>query len=673
MAGYQQILDDFEFEEQVGNSLVVREPIGVVGAITPWNYPLHQIIAKVAPALAAGCTVVLKPSEVTPLDAFILAEIIDSAGLPAGVFNLVTGTGPVVGEAIASHPDVDMVSFTGSTRAGKRVTELGAQTVKRVHLELGGKSANVFLDDANLEAAVPPSVTFGCYLNSGQTCSALTRMVVPRDQQDEVVALAKATAESITLGPADSDAQLGPLVSATQRDRVRGYIQKGIDEGATLVTGGVDAPEGLDTGYFVQPTIFADVTSDMTIAQEEIFGPVLVIMPYDDEDDALAHRQQHGLRAVGRRAVGRRRPGQGLRPQDAHRPGEHQRGRLQHPGAVRRLPPVGQRPRARQVRARRVPRDQVHAAPGLTSARSRSCGRSRPSGRLRRVGRRGAGCHDGRCGWSRGGGTTRPGSARSGATSRRRQAARLRPEDAAIGADLDDGTRLSRCLRCDLWMRTPPPEGDAVTYEVVPPLAELDLPRRGKPLEDAILLRVIAIDRGIHGVLFALVAVGLLVVKLDLPRIQAWAQSLLSDLNGTLDNTTSAGHVRLSRELERLLDVRGGELTVLLVTATIYAVVESTEAYGLWRERPLWRRWAEYLTVVATAGFLPFEIRELMARVSVLRVGALVVNLVILVYLVYAKRLFGLRGGAAALEAADRLGRGAGQPALARAHADPPA
>ncbi|MGZ4681511.1 MAG: aldehyde dehydrogenase family protein, partial [Acidimicrobiales bacterium] len=297
ISGYQQILDEFPFEETVGNSLVVREPIGVVGCITPWNYPLHQIIAKVAPALAAGCTVVVKPSEVTPLDAFILAEVIDSAGLPAGVFNLVTGTGPVVGEAIASHPDVDMVSFTGSTRAGKRVTELGAQTVKRVHLELGGKSANVFLDDANLESAVPSSVTFGCYLNSGQTCSALTRMVVPRDQQDAIVALAKATAESITVGPGSSDAQLGPLVSAAQRERVRGYIQKGIDEGATLVTGGVDAPEGLDTGYFVQPTIFADVTPDMTIAQEEIFGPVLVIMPYDDEDDALriANSTVYGL------------------------------------------------------------------------------------------------------------------------------------------------------------------------------------------------------------------------------------------------------------------------------------------------------------------------------------------------------------------------------------------
>jgi aldehyde dehydrogenase (NAD+) len=297
MANYVQILDEFEFEQQVGNSLVVREPVGVVGAITPWNYPLHQIVAKVAPALAAGCTIVLKPSEVTPLNAFILAEVIDSAGLPAGVFNLVTGTGPVVGEAIAAHPDVDMVSFTGSTRAGKRVSELGAQSVKRVHLELGGKSANVILDDANLEACVAPGVIFGCYLNSGQTCSALTRMLVPRDQQDQVVALAKAAAESVTLGPSDSDAQLGPLVSATQRERVRGYIQKGIDEGATLVTGGVEPPEGLDTGYFVRPTVFADVTTDMTIAQEEIFGPVLVIMPYDDEDDAvrIANSTIYGL------------------------------------------------------------------------------------------------------------------------------------------------------------------------------------------------------------------------------------------------------------------------------------------------------------------------------------------------------------------------------------------
>jgi acyl-CoA reductase-like NAD-dependent aldehyde dehydrogenase len=297
MANTVGLLDTFAFEETVGNSLIVREPVGVVGAITPWNYPLHQIIAKVGPALAAGCTVVLKPSEVAPLNAFILAEIIDAAGLPAGVFNLVTGTGPVVGEAIAAHPDVDMVSFTGSTRAGKRVSEVAAQTVKRVALELGGKSANVLLDDANPDACVAPGVQFGCFLNSGQTCSALTRMVVPRAMQDRVIELAREKAESLTVGTADSGADLGPLISAAQRDRVRGYIQKGIDEGATLVTGGPDTPEGLDVGYFVQPTIFADVTKDMTIAQEEIFGPVLCIMPYDTEEEAveIANATVYGL------------------------------------------------------------------------------------------------------------------------------------------------------------------------------------------------------------------------------------------------------------------------------------------------------------------------------------------------------------------------------------------
>jgi uncharacterized membrane protein (DUF2068 family) len=225
-------------------------------------------------------------------------------------------------------------------------------------------------------------------------------------------------------------------------------------------------------------------------------------------------------------------------------------------------------------------------------------------------------------------------------------AARLRPDDAAVGSDLPDGSRVSRCLRCDLWVRAAPPAPGTATYEVIPPLSEIELPRRGKPLEDAILLRVIAIDRGIHGVLFGLLAVMLAIVKLRLPRIQAWAESILDSLNGTIDNTSRAGHVRLSRELESLLHLTNSELTVLLVTATIYAVVETTEAVGLWRER----RWAEYLTVVATAGFLPFEIRELVARVTVLRVGAIVVNLVILGYLVWNKRLFGLRGGAAELE-----------------------
>ena len=286
-ANYVEILENYEFEEEIGNSLVVREPVGVVGAITPWNYPLHQIVCKVAPALAAGCTVVLKPSEVAPLNAFILAEVIDEVGFPAGVFNLVTGVGPVVGERIAEHPDVDMVSFTGSTAAGKRVAEVAARTVKRVALELGGKSANILLDDADFEKVVGKGV-FACYLNSGQTCTAHTRMLVPRERQDEVVALAKAAAEAIPVGPADSEATLGPVISAAQRDRVRSYIQTGIDEGATLVTGGVEPPEGLDTGYFIQPTVFADVSPDMTIAQEEIFGPVLSIIPYEDEEDAIA-------------------------------------------------------------------------------------------------------------------------------------------------------------------------------------------------------------------------------------------------------------------------------------------------------------------------------------------------------------------------------------------------
>jgi acyl-CoA reductase-like NAD-dependent aldehyde dehydrogenase len=291
------VLDSFPFEEQVGNSLVVREPVGVVGAITPWNYPLHQIAAKVAPALAAGCTVVLKPSEVAPLNAFVLAEIIDEAGLPAGVFNLVTGVGPVVGEAIAAHPDVDMVSFTGSTRAGKRVSELAAQTVKRVALELGGKSPNVILDDADLQKAVTDGVG-KAFLNSGQTCSALTRMIVPRSKLAQVEELAVKAAESYTPGdPFASGTRLGPLVSAVQRERVRGYIRKGVDEGAKLLTGGADAPEGLDKGYFVRPTVFSDVDPDSTIAQEEIFGPVLSIIPYDTEEEAveIANNTVYGL------------------------------------------------------------------------------------------------------------------------------------------------------------------------------------------------------------------------------------------------------------------------------------------------------------------------------------------------------------------------------------------
>jgi aldehyde dehydrogenase (NAD+) len=293
----QSLLDETPFEEQVGNSLIVREPVGVVGAITPWNYPLHQIAAKVAPALAAGCTVVLKPSEVAPLNAFLLAEIIEEADLPAGVFNLVSGTGPVVGEAIAAHPDVDMVSFTGSTRAGKRVSEVAAQTVKRVALELGGKSPNVILDDADMSRAVADGVG-KCFLNSGQTCSALTRMIVPRSRLAEVEDIAVKAAETYTPGdPFSAEARLGPLVSAAQQERVRGYIQKGVDEGAKLLTGGVEAPEGLDTGFFVRPTVFSEVRNDMTIAQEEIFGPVLSIIPYDTEEEAvqIANDTVYGL------------------------------------------------------------------------------------------------------------------------------------------------------------------------------------------------------------------------------------------------------------------------------------------------------------------------------------------------------------------------------------------
>ncbi|HYH59068.1 MAG TPA: aldehyde dehydrogenase family protein [Thermoleophilaceae bacterium] len=288
---------DAELEERVGNSLIVREPVGVVGCITPWNYPLHQIAAKVAPALAAGCTVVLKPSEVTPLNAFVLAEILAAAGLPAGCFNLVTGFGPVVGEAIATHGDVDMVSFTGSTAAGKRVSELAAQSVKRVALELGGKSPNVILDDADLQAAIVDGIG-KCYLNSGQTCSALTRMLVPRERLPEAEQIAAAVASQLKVGdPFEPDTNLGPLVSETQRERVQGYIRKGVEEGAKLVAGGADPPPDRDTGYFVQPTVFSDVTPDMTIAQEEIFGPVLAIMPYDSEDEAvtIANDTVYGL------------------------------------------------------------------------------------------------------------------------------------------------------------------------------------------------------------------------------------------------------------------------------------------------------------------------------------------------------------------------------------------
>jgi acyl-CoA reductase-like NAD-dependent aldehyde dehydrogenase len=287
MASYARLAREFQFEERIGNSLVVKEPVGVVGAITPWNYPLHQVVAKVAPALAAGCTVVLKPSEVAPVSAFILAEVVHATGLPRGVFNLVCGTGPVVGEAIARHPEVDMVSFTGSTRAGKRVSELAAATVKRVALELGGKSASVVLEDADLARAVKGTIN-SCYLNSGQTCTALTRLLVPESRYEEAAKLAVETARTFNPGdPMKDDTRLGPLISGVQRDRVRAYIRKGVEEGAQLLLGGAEPPPGLDRGYFVQPTVFGRVRPGMAIEQEEIFGPVLSIVPYRDEEDAV--------------------------------------------------------------------------------------------------------------------------------------------------------------------------------------------------------------------------------------------------------------------------------------------------------------------------------------------------------------------------------------------------
>ena len=287
-ANYAKLVKEFPFESRVGNSLVVREPVGVVGAITPWNYPLHQITLKVAPALAAGCTVVLKPSEVAPFNAFILAEAAQSAGLPNGVLNIVTGYGPAAGEALVKHPGVDMISFTGSTRAGKRISELAAQSVKRVALELGGKSASVILDDADLPTAVKSTVN-GCYLNSGQTCTALTRMLVPASKYEEAAKLAADAAKGFTVGdPLAEATRLGPLTSKAQLERVRGYIQRGLAEGAELVAGGAEPPEGVAAGgYFVRPTVFGRVRNDMTIAQEEIFGPVLSIIPYKDEEDAI--------------------------------------------------------------------------------------------------------------------------------------------------------------------------------------------------------------------------------------------------------------------------------------------------------------------------------------------------------------------------------------------------
>jgi aldehyde dehydrogenase (NAD+) len=294
---FAEMLTTYAFEEQVGNSLVVKEPIGVVGAITPWNYPLHQVVAKVAAALAAGCTVVLKPSEVAPLSSYVLAEVFEQIGLPAGVFNLVTGLGPIVGERIAEHPDIEMVSFTGSTAAGKRVMSVAAGTVKKVSLELGGKSAFVILDDADLGKAVKVGLA-NCFINGGQTCTAWTRMLVPASKYDEVLELARDGAAKYPVGePTAEGTRIGPLANANQYKKVVGYIEGAIAEGATVVVGGPERPDGLDRGYYVKPTVLAGVKPGSRVEQEEVFGPVLAVIPYADEDEAveIANGTPYGL------------------------------------------------------------------------------------------------------------------------------------------------------------------------------------------------------------------------------------------------------------------------------------------------------------------------------------------------------------------------------------------
>jgi aldehyde dehydrogenase (NAD+) len=297
LATARGVLADYEFEEPLGTSQLVKEPVGVVGMITPWNWPLNQIACKVGPAIAAGCTMVLKPSEVAPLNAIIFAEILDAAGVPAGVFNLVNGDGVNVGVPLASHPDVDMVSFTGSTRAGIEVARNAAPTVKRVAQELGGKSANIILDDADFAEAVARDLAGMCN-NSGQSCNAPTRMLVPNARMDEAAAIAVAAAESIVVGdPLADGITIGPVVSETQYDRIQALIEKGIGEGAKLEIGGPGRPDGLETGFYIRPTVFSHVTNDMTIAQQEIFGPVLVLIGYEDDDDAvrIANDTVYGL------------------------------------------------------------------------------------------------------------------------------------------------------------------------------------------------------------------------------------------------------------------------------------------------------------------------------------------------------------------------------------------
>ena len=293
------LLDSYPFTEDRGSMRLVREPVGVCGLITPWNWPINQIACKVAPALATGCTMVLKPSEIAPLSAYLFAEILHEAGVPAGVFNLVNGDGPGVGQTLAGHPEVDMVSFTGSTRGGIAVARTAAETVKRVHQELGGKSPNIILDAAVLESAVSAGVA-ECFSNSGQSCNAPTRMLVPRALHDRAVEIAREVAGRVVPGdPMHETTTMGPVISQRQWDKIQRLIQAGIDEGATLVAGGLGKPPGLDTGYYVRPTVFAGVNNDMTIAREEIFGPVLAIIPYENEDDAIriANDTLYGLAA----------------------------------------------------------------------------------------------------------------------------------------------------------------------------------------------------------------------------------------------------------------------------------------------------------------------------------------------------------------------------------------
>jgi len=293
----RELLREFEFEQDRGKSRIVKEPIGVCGFITPWNWPLNQVSCKIAPALAAGCTIVIKPSEMSPVSAYILSEIIADAGVPAGVYNLVNGDGPIVGAAISAHPEIDLVSFTGSTRAGREVSKAAANSIKKVTLELGGKSANIILDDADFTRAVTGGV-MSCFSNSGQSCNAPTRMLVPETRIEEVIEIAKAAAAKALVGdPSQDNTRLGPVVSKAQYERIQSLIEKGIEEGASVIAGGPGKPEGLETGFYVKPTIFAHANNQMTIAREEIFGPVLTILTYKDEADAVtqANDSHYGL------------------------------------------------------------------------------------------------------------------------------------------------------------------------------------------------------------------------------------------------------------------------------------------------------------------------------------------------------------------------------------------